>query len=49
MADNFWMRVAMPATNKADGTAGKLKHLSPIQHSEFMNMLVVVGRVSQGS
>ena len=47
MAVTFWMRVAMPATNKA-AAAGKLKHLSPMQHSRYPDMLVVVGRVSQG-
>ena len=47
MAVIFWMRVAMPATNKA-AAAGKLKHLSPMQHSRYRDMLVVVGRVSQG-
>ena len=47
MAVNFWMRVSMLATNKA-AAAGKLKHLSPMQHSRYPDMLVVVGRVSQG-
>ena len=32
LAEIFWLRVAMPETNKA-AIAGKLKHLSPLQHS----------------
>ena len=47
MAITFWMRVAMPATNQAAGE-GKLKHLSPMKHAKYQDMLVVVGRAVQG-
>ena len=47
MATIFWMRVAMPATNKA-AMEGKLKHLSPKQHRLYPDMLVVVGRAASG-
>ena len=43
----FWMRVAMPATNKA-ASEGKLKHLSPLQHSRYPDMLVLIGRAVKG-
>ena len=43
----FWMRVAMPATNRA-AVQGKLKHLSPMKHSRYPDMLVVVGRAAPG-
>ena len=47
MALNFWVRSAMPATNKA-ALEGKLKNLSRMRHAEYPDMLVVVGRVEQG-
>ena len=47
LAETFWLRVAMPETNKA-ALAGKLKHLSPLQHSMYPDMLVVVGRAVTG-
>ena len=47
MATIFWIRVAMPATNKA-AMEGKLKHLSPKQHGLYPDMLVVVGRAAAG-
>ena len=37
----------MPATNQAAGE-GKLKHLSPMKHAKYQDMLVVVGRAVQG-
>ena len=47
MAITFWMRVAMPATNEAL-VKGKLKHLTPMKHAKYQDMLVVVGRASKG-
>ena len=47
MAVTFWVRVAMPATNKA-AMDGKLKHLTPIKHAEFSDILVVTGRAATG-
>ena len=47
MAITFWMRVAMPATNEAL-VKGKLRHLSPMKHVKYEDMLVVVGRASKG-
>ena len=47
MAITFWLRVAMPASNKA-AAEGKLKHLSPMQHPKYGDMLVVVGRSVRG-
>ena len=47
MAVVFWVRVAMPETNKA-AVEGKLKHLSPLQHAKYPDMLVVVGRAVAG-
>ena len=47
MSVTFWMRVAMPETNRA-AVQGKLKHLSPRQHSKYPDMLVVVGRAAPG-
>ena len=47
LAEIFWLRVAMPETNRA-AIAGKLKHLSPLQHSMYPDMLVVVGRAVTG-
>ena len=47
MAVDFWFRVAMPATNKA-AVEGRLKHLSPMQHVKYPDMLVVVGRAVKG-
>ena len=47
MAVDFWLRVAMPATNKA-AVEGRLKHLSPMQHARYPDMLVVVGRAVKG-
>ena len=43
----FWIRVAMPFTNKA-ASEGKLKHLSPYQHPVHSDILVVTGRASSG-
>ena len=43
----FWMRVAMPETNKAL-TQGKLKNLSPKRHAKYKDVLVVVGRAVTG-
>ena len=47
MAEMFWMRVAMPATNKA-GTEGKLKHLTPKRHDVYGDVVVVTGRALEG-
>ena len=47
LAEIFWLRVAMLETNRA-AIAGKLKHLSPLQHSMYPDMLVVVGRAVTG-
>ena len=47
MAVTFWVRVAMPATNKA-AMDGKLKHLTPFKHAEFPDILVVTGRAATG-
>ena len=47
MAVVFWVRVAMPETNKA-AMEGKLKHLSPLQHAKYPDILVVVGRAVAG-
>ena len=47
MAVVFWIRVAMPETNRA-ASVGKLKHLSPMIHSQYSDMLVVVGRAVKG-
>ena len=47
MAITFWVRVAMPATNKAL-LQGRLKHLSPMKHTKYEDMVVVVGRASKG-
>ena len=47
MAEMFWMRVAMPATNKA-GSEGKLKHLTPKKHDVFEDVIVVTGRALEG-
>ena len=47
MAVTFWLRVAMPATNKA-AMEGKLKHITPFQHEKYPDMLVVVGRAVSG-
>ena len=47
MAEMFWMRVAMPATNKA-GLAGKLKHLTPKKHDIYEDVVVVTGRALEG-
>jgi hypothetical protein len=47
MAEMFWMRVAMPATNKA-GTEGKLKHLTPKRHNVYGDVVVVTGRALEG-
>ena len=47
MAVTFWMRVAMPATNRA-AASEKLKHLTPMQHPKYSDMLVVVGRSVSG-
>ena len=47
MAEMFWMRVAMPATNKA-GSQGKLKHLTPKKHDEYGDVIVVTGRALEG-
>ena len=43
MAVTFWMIVAMPDTNKA-AVEGRLKHLAPLQHNKYPDMLVVIGR-----
>ena len=37
----------MPATNEAL-VKGKLKHLTPMKHARYQDMLVVVGRASKG-
>ena len=47
LATTFWLRVAMPDTNKA-ALEGRLKHLSPMQHPRYPDMLVVVGRAVAG-
>lgn len=47
LATTFWLRVAMPDTNKA-ALEGRLKHLSPMQHPRYPDMLVVVGRAAAG-
>ena len=47
MAEMFWMRVAMPATNKA-GLEGKLKHLTPKKHDVYEDVVVVTGRALEG-
>ena len=47
MAITFWVRVAMPATNQAL-LQGRLKHLSPMKHTRYEDMVVVVGRASKG-
>ena len=47
MAEMFWMRVAMPATNKA-GSEGKLKHLTPKRHDVYGDVVVVTGRALEG-
>ena len=47
MAEMFWMRVAMPATNKA-GKEGKLKHLTPKKHDVYDDVVVVTGRALEG-
>ena len=47
LATIFWLRVAMPKTNRA-ALEGRLKHLSPMQHPKCADMLVVVGRASAG-
>ena len=47
MAEMFWMRVAMPATNKA-GAEGKLKHLTPKRHDVHEDVIVVTGRALEG-
>ena len=47
MAEMFWMRVAMPATNQA-GLEGKLKHLTPKRHDVYDDVIVVTGRVLEG-
>ena len=47
MAEMFWMRVAMPATNKA-GSQGKLKHLTPKKHDKYDDLIVVTGRAAEG-
>ena len=47
MAEMFWMRAAMPATNKA-GLEGKLKHLTPKKHDIFEDVVVVTGRALEG-
>ena len=47
MAEMFWMRVAMPATNKA-GSEGKLKHLTPKKHDLYEDVIVVTGRALDG-
>ena len=43
----FWLRVAVPATNKA-AAEGKLRNLNPKQHFKYPDMLVVVGRAVAG-
>ena len=43
----FWFRTAMPATWEA-GKKGKLKHLTPVQHDEYEDLLVVRGRALEG-
>ena len=47
MAEMYWMRVAMPATNKA-GTEGKLKHLTPKRHDVYEDVIAVTGRALEG-
>ena len=47
MAEMFWMRAAMPATNKA-GLEGKLKHLTPKKHDVYEDVIVVTGRALEG-
>ena len=47
MAEMFWMRVAMPATNLA-GSEGKLEHLTPRKHDEYDDVIVVTGRALEG-
>ena len=47
MAEMFWMRVAMPATNKA-GSEGKLRHLTPKKHDVYDDMIVVTDRALEG-
>ena len=47
MAEMYWMRVAMPATNKA-GAQGKLKHLTPKKHDQYDDVIVVTGRAIEG-
>ena len=42
MAVTFWMRVGMPATNKA-AAEGKLKHLAPMQHPIHADTAGLVG------
>ena len=37
----------MPETNRA-AVQGRLKHLSPMQHTKYPDMLVVVGRATAG-
>ena len=43
----FWIRAAMPATNHA-AAEGKLRHLDPKAHPKYPDVLVVIGRASQG-
>ena len=47
LAVTFWLRVAMPATNKA-AAEGRLRNLNPKQHFKYPDMLVVVGRAVAG-
>ena len=47
LAVMFWIRAAMPATNHA-AAEGKLRHLDPKAHPRYPDVLVVIGRASQG-
>ena len=47
MAEMFWIRVAMPATNKA-GLEGRLNHLTPKKHDVYEDVVVVTGRALEG-